>query len=98
MKKDLVESVLKGKRVLDRLTTGGFCEEDGFSGCNTYFKKKDENRVTYKSDRKSTQVNYVMCRNRDMKEMCNCKVMVNECVAKQHHMVVCNMVFMVKKN
>ena len=29
---------------------------------NTYFKKKDEHRVTYKSGRKSTQVDYVMCR------------------------------------
>ena len=29
---------------------------------NTYFKKKDEHRVTYKSGGKSTQVDYVMCR------------------------------------
>ena len=29
---------------------------------NTYFKKKDEHRVTYKSSGKSTQVDYVMCR------------------------------------
>ena len=64
---------------------------------NTYFKKKDKNRVTYKSDRKSTQVDYVMCRRRDLKKMCNCKVMVNECIAKQHHMVVCKMAHIVKK-
>ena len=42
---------------------------------NTYFKKKDEHRVTYKSGGKSTQVDYVMCRRRNLKEMCNCKVM-----------------------
>ena len=29
--------------------------------------------------------------------MCNCKVMVDECVAKQHRMVVCKMALMVKK-
>ena len=29
--------------------------------------------------------------------MCDCKIMVNECVAKQHRMVVCKMVLMVKK-
>ena len=45
----------------------------------TYFKKKDEHRVTYKSGRKSTQVDYVMCRRTDLKEMCDCKVVVNEC-------------------
>ena len=29
--------------------------------------------------------------------MCDCKVIVNECVAKQHRMVVCKMALMVKK-
>ena len=64
---------------------------------NTYFKKNDEHRVTYKSGGKSTQVHYVMCRRRNLKEMCNCKVIVNEGVAKQHRMVVCKMALMVKK-
>ena len=64
---------------------------------NIYFKKKDEHRVTYKSGGKNTQVNYVMCRRRNLKEMCNCKVIVNECIAKQHRIVVCKMALMVKK-
>ena len=64
---------------------------------NTYFKKKDEHRVTYKSGEKSTQVDYVMCRRRNLKEMCDYKVILNECVAKQHHMVVCKIALMVKK-
>ena len=64
---------------------------------NTYFKKKDEHRVTYKSGGKSTQVDYVMCRRRNLKEMCDCKVILNECVAKQHRIVVCKMALMVKK-
>ena len=37
-----------------------------------------------------------MCR-RNLKEMCDCKVIVNECVTKQHRMVVCKMALMVKK-
>ena len=40
---------------------------------NTYFKKKDEHRVTYKSGGKSTQVDYVISRRRNRKKMCNCK-------------------------
>ena len=64
---------------------------------NTYLKKKNEHRVTYKSGGKSTQVDYVMCRRRNLKEMCDCKVIVNEYVAKQHRMVVCKMALMVKK-
>ena len=64
---------------------------------NTYFKKKDEHRVTYKSEKKSIQVDYVMCRRWNVKEMCDCKVIVNECVAKQHHMMICKVALMVKK-
>ena len=64
---------------------------------NTYLKKKDEHRVTYKSGGKGTQVDYVMCRRKNLKEMCDCKVIENECVAKQHRMVICKMAFMVKK-
>ena len=64
---------------------------------NTYFKKKDEHRMTYKGGGKSTQVDYVMCRRRNLKKMCDCKVILNECVAKQHRMVVCKMGLMVKK-
>ena len=64
---------------------------------NTYFKKNDEHKVTYKSGGKSTQVDYVMCRRRNLKEMCDWRVIVNECVAKQHRMVVCKMAVMVKK-
>ena len=64
---------------------------------NIYFKKKDEHRMTYKSGGKSTQVDYVMCRRRNLKEMCDCNVIVNECVAKQHRMVVCKIALMVKK-
>ena len=64
---------------------------------NTYFKEKDEHRLTYKSGGKSTQVDYVICRRRNLKGMCDCKVILNECVTKQHRMVVCKMALMVKK-
>ena len=64
---------------------------------NTYFKKKDEHRVTYKSGGKSNHVDDVMCKRRNLKKMCDCKVILNECVAKQHRMVVCKMALMVKK-
>ena len=47
--------------------------------------------MTYKSGGKSTKVDYVMHGRRNLKEMCDFKVIVNECVAKQHRMVVCKM-------
>ena len=63
---------------------------------HTYFKK-DEHSVTHKSGGKSTQVDYVMCRRRNLKKMCDCKIILNECVAKQHCIMVCKMVLMVIK-
>ena len=38
-----------------------------------------------------------MYKRRNLKEMCDCKVMVNKCVGKQHHMMVYKMALMVKK-
>ena len=43
------------------------------------------------------QVDYVMCRRRNLKEMCDCKVILNALVAKQHRIVVCKMALIVKK-
>ena len=86
-----------GRRNKERSVVVDFGKGMDLAIVNTYFKKKDEHRVTYKRGRKSTQVDYVMCRRRNLKEMCDCKVIVYECVAKQHRMVVCKMALMLKK-
>ena len=86
-----------GTRNKEGLMVVDFAKRMDLAIVNTYFKKKDEHRVTYKSGGKSTQVDYVMCRRRNLKKMCNCKVILNECVAKQHRMLVCKMDLMVKK-
>ena len=74
-----------------------FAKRMNLAVVNTYFKKKDKYRVTYKSGGKSTIIDYVMCRRRDLKKMCDCKVIVNKCVAKQHRIVVCKMALMVER-
>ena len=66
----------------ERLMVVDFGKTMDLAIVNIYFKKKDEHMVTYKSGKKSTQVDYVMCRKRNLKEMCDCKVILNECVAK----------------
>ena len=87
-----------GKRNKEESMVVDFGKRMDLAIVNSYFKKKDEHRMTYKSGRKSTQVDYVMCRRRNLKEICDCKVIVNGCAAKQHRMVVCKMALMVKKN
>ena len=52
---------------------------------------------TRNKEESSTQVDYVMCGRRNLKKMYDCKLIVNECVADQHRMVVCKMTLMVKK-
>ena len=86
-----------GTRNKKRSMAVDFAKRMNLAVVNTYFKKKDKHRVTYKSGEKNTQVEYVMCRRRNLKKMCDCKVMVNVCVAKQHRIVVCKMALMVKK-
>ncbi|KAK3564856.1 hypothetical protein QTP86_030433 [Hemibagrus guttatus] len=64
---------------------------------NTYFQKREEHRVTYKNGGRSTQVDYILCRRGNLKEISDCKVVVGESVARQHRMVVCRMTLMVCK-
>ncbi|KAI5100918.1 hypothetical protein C0J45_9904 [Silurus meridionalis] len=64
---------------------------------NTYFKKKEDHRVTYKSGGRCTQVDYVLCRRCNLKEIEDCKVLTGDSVARQHQMVVCRMVLEAKK-
>ena len=67
----------KGSMIVD------FAKRMDLAVVNIYFMKKDEHWVTYKSGGKSIQVDYVMCRKKNLKKICDCKIMVNECVAKQ---------------
>ncbi|KAK2810385.1 hypothetical protein Q5P01_000408 [Channa striata] len=41
---------------------------------NTYFQKRGEHRVTYKSGGRSTQVDYILCRRGHLREVSDCKV------------------------
>uniref|UniRef100_A0A7N8XCY4 Endonuclease/exonuclease/phosphatase domain-containing protein n=1 Tax=Mastacembelus armatus TaxID=205130 RepID=A0A7N8XCY4_9TELE len=61
---------------------------------NTFFQKREEHRMTYKSGGRSTQVDYILCR---CKEISDCKVVAGESVARQHRMVVCKMTLVVRK-
>ncbi|KAK3538494.1 hypothetical protein QTP86_006194 [Hemibagrus guttatus] len=82
---------LEGQMVVD------FAKRIDMAVVNTYFQKREEHRVTYKSGGRSTQVHYILCRRGNLKEISDCKVVVGESVARQHRMVVCRMTLMVCK-
>ncbi|KAK3521531.1 hypothetical protein QTP70_009026 [Hemibagrus guttatus] len=85
------ERNLEGQMVVD------FAKRMDMAVVNTYFQKREEHRVTYKSGGRRTQVDYILCRRGNLKEISDCKVVVGESVAKQHRMVVCRMTLMVCK-
>ena len=64
---------------------------------NTYFKKREEHRVTYKSGRRSTQMGYIICRRAYLKEIGDGKVIAGDNVAKQYQMLVCSMTLETRK-
>ncbi|KAK3569029.1 hypothetical protein QTP86_021562 [Hemibagrus guttatus] len=82
---------LEGQMVVD------FAKRMDMGVVNTYFQKREEHRVTYKSGGRRTQVDYILCRRGNLKEISDCKVVVGESVARQHRMMVCRMTLMVCK-
>ncbi|KAK3573200.1 hypothetical protein QTP86_015121, partial [Hemibagrus guttatus] len=85
------EKNLEGQMVVD------FAKRMDMAVVNTYFQKREEHRVTYKSGGRRTQVDYILCRRGNLKEISDCKVVVGKSVARQHRMVVCRMTLMVCK-
>ncbi|KAI5086429.1 hypothetical protein C0J45_2298, partial [Silurus meridionalis] len=85
------------ERNVERQMVVDFAKRMEMAVVNTYFKKKEDHRVTYKSGGRCTQVTYVLCRRCNLKEIGDCKVLAGDSVARQHRMVVCRMVWEVKK-
>ena len=63
---------------------------------NTYYKKRDSHIVTYTSGGRGTQIDYIMCRRVDLKDVKDCKVVPGESVAKQHHIVISKLKWLCK--
>ncbi|XP_051791150.1 uncharacterized protein LOC127529918 [Erpetoichthys calabaricus] len=81
----------EGQRIVN------FAKRMDMAVVNTYFNKREEHRVTYKSGGRCTQVDYILCRRVDLKETKDCKVVAGESVGKQHRMVACRMTLEIKK-
>ncbi|MCJ8742452.1 hypothetical protein PDJAM_G00082250 [Pangasius djambal] len=90
---EVIENIPMGERVVIGADFNGHAGE-GNTGDK---EKREEHRVTYKSGGRSTQVDYILCRRGNLKEISDCKVVVGESVARQHRMVVCRMTLMVSK-
>ena len=54
---------------------------------NTFYKKKESQKVTYKSGNSKSQVDFILTRRRDLKLFRDCKVIPGEEVVHQHKLV-----------
>ena len=57
---------------------------------NTYFKKPHEHKITYRSGRAESQIDYILSRASD-KNIKDCKAIPGEAITNQHRPVVCTM-------
>ena len=53
----------------------------------TFFNKNEEHLITYKSGGNSSQIDFIMTRRADLKEMRDCKVIPGEEVVSQHRLL-----------
>ena len=61
--------------------------------CNTLFQKKDHQFVTYKSDNRESQIDFLLWRWEKLSEIRHCKVIKGKIVAAQHKLVVADFEF-----
>ncbi|KAI5734873.1 hypothetical protein M8J77_011455 [Diaphorina citri] len=64
---------------------------------NTFFEKRDEHLITYKSGPHKSQIDYIMCRRNHLREVKNAKVINGDGVAAQHRLLVMDIEMEVKK-
>ena len=58
----------EGERILD------FSVSFDLAIVNTWFEKKESQCMTYKSGERESQIDFLMCRRSQLKEINNCKV------------------------
>ena len=85
-----------GKRNNEGQAVMDFARRMELAITNIYFVKKPAHRVTYNSGGRSSQMDYVVLRRQRTKEMVDTKVIVGESVAKQHRIVVSDIIIWTK--
>ena len=87
------DKVLEVKRVSDRLMGEGrrildMAQRNDLMVCNTRYKKKDDHLITYSSGGRKSQLDFVLVKQSDAKNLKNCIVMPGNDIVSQHRTVV----------
>ena len=59
--------------------------------CNTFFQKKDEHMITYRSGTRQSTIDYILVRRQSLRFVKYCKVIPGEAVATQHRPLILEM-------
>ena len=79
------ERNLEGERILE------FGEATEMLVANSFFRKRDSHLITYQSGSATTQVDYIMVKQRDLKLIKDVKVIPSEECVPQHKLLVCDL-------
>ena len=66
---------VKERNLEGQLGAGNFAERRDIAVLNTYFQKREEHRVTYKSRCRNTQVDYILCSHCNHKQIGDCRAL-----------------------
>ena len=78
-----------GQRNAEGQTVVDFAKRMETAMTNTNFKKEEDSRATYTSGGRSTQIDSILRRRRNLKELWDSKAIAGEDVTSQHRVVVC---------
>ncbi|KAI5720850.1 hypothetical protein M8J77_012470 [Diaphorina citri] len=81
----------EGTKILD------FALASDLAILNTYFQKKEALYITYKSGNRTSQIDFMLCRRRHLKEVKNCKIINGESVTPQHRVLVIDVMLEILK-
>ena len=81
-------SDLDGKMQKDEARVLDFAVSFDLAIANTFFRKREEHYITYKSGGNKAQIDFMMYRRSNLVEIKICKVIPGDHVAPQHRLVV----------
>ena len=58
---------------------------------NSFFKKREDHYVTYRSGTNRTVIDYILVRRQDLRDLKDCKVIPGVSIASQHRLLVASM-------
>ena len=85
-----------GRKEWWRTGSDRLCQENGISNQQHSLSEKLGHKITYSSEGRNTQVDYILLRRRRLKECSDTKVIIGESVAKQHRLVVSKLILWTK--